>query len=399
MHNFKTSCCFTTFIVACILSSCSEEAATDIPTPKDEIGFTAFYGNDNDITRGAVINEDNLKSFNVSAYAYNSLATDSDFDPEKDPDHDYSVWPATTSSPNFIKNEEVFEGNPEGNPWHTASNHYWPNTDMRMRFFGFANFKESDKDYFSTSYTQITNYKVPETVAEQNDIIAAVSDVLTAEYRTEKKSVPMHFHHIFTGIRFATSPATFTMGDETITNTIADYKIISIGIKNVNGTGTFTLKNFTYTSGKDYDEEEKLDFYGNRGNMWSNVTDYNTTGYHLSFNEVQLKPDYDITNGVEITRNDKGEEVSVTYGKNTMMMIPQILGDDAMMVVTLKNKDTSEEQTFTQRISTLNQQGWGMGQMITYRIFTRETSVKTTIGLTYEVCPWDKKTVTIPDFE
>lgn len=379
MHNFKTSCCFTTFIVACILSSCSEEAATDIPTPKDEIGFTAFYGNDNDITRGAVVNEDNLKSFNVSAYAYTGTWTE----------------PSSESKPNFIKNEEVTGS--KGSIWHTASNHYWPNTDMRMRFFGFANFEGSPAD-FSASYTQIT-YSVPTEAKDQNDIIAAVSDVETAIYRANKESVPMHFHHIFTGIRFATSPAEFTMGDETITNTIADYKIISIGIKNVNGTGTFTLKNFTYTSGKDYDEEEKLDFYGNRGNMWSNVTDYNTTGYHLSFDEVQLKPDYDITNGVEITRNDKGEEVSITYGPKTMMMIPQILSDDAMMVVTLKNIATNEKQTFSQRINTLNQLGWGMGQMITYRIFTRETSVDTTFGLTYEVCPWDKKTVTIPDFE
>lgn len=386
MHNFKTSCCFTTFIVACIFSSCSEEAATDIPTPKDEIGFTAFYGNDNDITRGAVINEDNLRSFNVSAFAYPLSETwdDDSFD--------------TSSSPNFIKNEVVNKGT----PWTTASNHYWPNTDMRMRFFGFANFKESDEKYFSESHTQIANYEVLENVEEQYDIIAAVSDVLTAEYRTDKKSVPMHFHHIFTGIRFATSPATFevtTNGKtETITNTIADYKIISIGVKNVNGTGTFTLKNFTYTSGKDYDEEGKLDFYGNRRDMWSNVTDYNTTGYHLSFNEVQLKPDYDITNSAEITRNDKGEEVSITYGPKTMMMIPQILSDEAMMVVTLKNKE-GKKVTFSQPIKNLNQQGWGMGQMITYRIYTRETSVDTTFGLTYEICPWDKKTVTIPDFE
>lgn len=382
MHNYKTSCCFTTFIVACILSSCSEEAATDIPTPKDEIGFTAFYGNDNDITRGAVINEDNLGSFNVSAYAY-------DLDETKTWDDYFD----TSSSPNFIKNEEVFKGT----PWATASNHYWPNTDMRMRFFGFANFAGSPAD-FSASYTQIT-YSVPTTVEDQKDIIAAVSDVKTAEYRTEKKSVPMHFHHIFTGIRFATSPAEFTMGDETITNTIADYKIISIGIKNVNGTGTFTLRDFEYTTGKDYDEEAKLDFYGNRGYMWSNVKDYNTTGYYLSFNDVQLKPDYDITNEVEITRNDKGEEVSITYGKNTMMMIPQVLSDDAMMVVTLKNIATNEEQTFSQPIKNLNQQGWGMGQMITYRIYTRETSVKTTLGVTYEVCPWSKYSTTIPDFE
>lgn len=383
MHNYKTSCCFTTFIVACILSSCSEEAATDIPTPKDEIGFTAFYGNDNDITRGAVINEDNLGSFNVSAYAY-------DLDETKTWDDYFD----TSSSPNFIKNEEVFKGT----PWATASNHYWPNTDMRMRFFGFANYNTAYTN-FSASYTQITNYKVRETVAEQNDIIAAVSDVKTAEYRASKKSVPMHFHHIFTGIRFVTSPSEFKIGEETITNTIADYKIKSIGVKNVNGTGTFTLKKFEYTTEKEYDEEDKLDFYENRDNMWTGVTDYNTDGYYLSFNDVQLKPDYDITNEVEIKRNEKGEEVSITYGEKTMMMIPQILPDDAMLVVILENKKTKEVQTFYQKINTLNQQGWGMGQMITYRIYTRETSVDTTLGVKYEVCPWDKKTVTIPDFE
>lgn len=383
MHNFKTSCCFTTFIVACILSSCSEEATTDILTSNDEIGFTAIYGDDAQSTRGAVVNEETLESFNVSAYAYDLSETwnDETFD--------------TSSSPNFIKNEVVNKGT----PWTTASNHYWPNTNMRMRFFGFANFKESDKKYFSTSYTQITNYVVPTEAKDQNDIIAAVSDVLTADYRASKESVPMHFHHIFTGIRFATSPATFTMGSETITNTIEKYTIKSIGIKNVNGTGTFTLKDFEYTSGKEYDEEEKLDFYENRDNMWSNVTDFNLDGYFLTFDEgAELKADYDITNGVEIQRNDNGEEVSITYGPNTMMMIPQILSDEAMMVVTLVNKETNEEKTFTQRIQSLNQQGWGMGQMITYRIFTRETSVKTTLGVSYTVCPWDEKTIDIPSF-
>lgn len=372
MHNFKTSCCFTTFIVACILSSCSEEATTDILTSNDEIGFTAIYGDDNQSTRGAVIKEEKLGSFYVSAYAYaldESKTWDDYFD--------------TSSSPNFIINEVVTKGT----PWTTASNHYWPNTNMKMRFFGFANFEGIDKDHFkfSPSYTQIT-YKVPTEAENQNDIIAAVSDVETATYRASKESVPMHFHHIFTGIRFATSPATFEVTTdgktETITNTIGDYKIISIGISNVRSEGTFTLKEFEYTDGEEMkDNASNLSFFVNRDNMWTGVDVSDLKTFTITSFENEL-----LTPGMNITDGD-----------NTLMMIPQTLTEDAVLVVTLEDKE-GKEQTFSQPIKNLNQQGWGMGQMITYRIFTRETSVGTTFGLNYTVCPWDEKTVNIPSF-
>lgn len=365
MRMLKASFGISTFFVACmLLSSCSDEQSAELLPSEQRIAFQASYG-DSESTRAAQIRVESLESFNVSAYYYTGAWTE----------------PAATTSPNFIINEKVNKGADATSPWTTATNHYWPNTDGNMRFFAYANFPTGTE--ISTNYTQITDYTVPEKATDQQDIIAAVSDVSTAYYRNSKKSVPMLFHHIFTGIKFATSDAKVNVNGVEFDNTIGNYEIVSIELKKIYATGTFTLKNeFKYKDDKEETKEndDYLDFAANRDNMWSKVS--GPKDFSVTPTTSELKPGMNITDG-----------------ETTLMMIPQSFtgatdAKDAVFVVTLKDK-AGKVIPFTHSLKTSD---WGMGQMITYSIYARETSVETTFGVNYTVCPWDEKEVVIPPF-
>ncbi len=364
MHTLKTIYGFSTIIAACVaLTACSNEMSEDFPFPGDEISFMAYYDGC-ESTRGAVISEGSLESFNVSAYYYTG------------DEKSYDTWPSTSDSPNYIVNEVVSKGT----PWTTANTHYWPNSDGgRMRFYAFANFP--DGTAFATNYTQITDYSVPPTVTDQQDIIAAVSDVETAGYRASKAPVPMLFHHIFTAIRFAVSPATVTVDGSDYANVIGEkYELTSIGLENVYGKGSYTIKEFAYEEDVEEKKEnaEKLKFTDNRDYMWDLDESKSTINSSVTFDQSQtLAPGKDITDG-----------------ENTMMMIPQN-NSNVKLVVTLKDKNTNDSVKFEQTLDC----DWGMGQMFVYSIYAVETSQETTFGLTYQVCPWSEYTVTIPTFE
>lgn len=340
------------FILLCTaLSSCSDEMSADLQRFDDEIAFTASCG-DSPATRAAEITLNNLNSFNVSAYAYTGN------------------WdPTAATQPNFIRNEVVYKGT----PWTTDNKHFWPTTDMRMRFYGFANLPANTTP--SSNFFQLENYTVPSDVKEQNDIIVATNDVSTADYRKSKESVPMQFHHIFTGIKFKTGGQTLSDGSK---NAIADYKILSIAIENVYGTGTFTIGEFKYEDGQP-ETEENLKFFANRDAMWEYGAS-KSASYTIS-----------------IGGNQFGIDTTITDGETTLMMIPQSFTEnpDARIVVKLKDKN-GDEQTFSHPLSTSD---WGMGQMITYSLSAKETSVDTKFDIQYTVCPWTIYETEIPDFQ
>ncbi|MCM1484187.1 MAG: fimbrillin family protein [Muribaculaceae bacterium] len=368
MHISKATCGISFLIAAnMFLSSCKDELLNDGLVSNDEIAFRAsvqdrpsghasrsgvaggceYLGaeavtsdldqtlyvhtiiNEDQIghadSRAAVITKEELKSFNVSAYAYNGSWT----------------TPSGTTRPNLIRNAVVTEQN--NSVWEAADKHYWPVSEERVRFYAYANLPGTTMPY--TNFTQLS-YTVNSDVTRQNDIIAAVSDVETAKYKGS--AVTMDFHHILTGIRFR--PAE---GDNEL---IYNYTIKSVTFDGIYGAGTFTLKEFTD------------DPIVNRDAMWS-LSQGTSTPAPRSFT---------VTFGTSGTTPVKGEYINSE--SQTLMMIPQKLSGTSQVTVTLLDKNGREYQL----VKTLSGEEWGMGQMITYVISTKSILVEDVFEI-YEV--------------
>lgn len=350
MYIQKTTCGISAFVLACLVSACSDDTFTGNMLTGDEIGFCATVSHrpsgaarscnaggfeylgpeaaqsdidqqlyvhtlinedciDRPSTRAAVMTYADIKEFKVSAYAYSG------------------GWnqPGATKLPNFMRDASVTPIG-EGSVWSTDNKHYWPSTETNMRFFAYFNFPENAK----LSGNRVTlNYTVDTDVTKQNDILAACNDVETADYIKSKGPVEMRFHHILTGIKFRTAK-----GD----NALGDYKITKVGFYNVYGKGTFTLNPFTGDAEAD------------RSKMWQISKGTNTSPMDFTI---------DLGDGIHAESN-----ISITTDEQTMMMIPQVLPTGAYVEVTLKDK-YGEEHTMTKNLAGKD---WGMGQMITYVI-------------------------------
>ena len=156
----------------------------------------------------------------------------------------------------------------------------------------------------STSFTYTADNS---DVSKQKDIIAAYSEVVKKDFRTPIK---LTFNHILTAIRLK-------VGFGCI--------VKSVSIEGVKPTGTYTI-----------------------GGAW-NVSGENTE-YKIIFNEGNGK--------------DFNEGTLLNDGAQTLMLIPQTLGDDSK--VTLE----TTERTYTY---TLKNVVWEKGKMITYTLHDEET--------------------------
>lgn len=367
MHIPKATCGIYTFAATCLLlSACADDILTDKLLTDDEIAFRASVSDrpsgrtsrsgaaggveylepeavtsDIDRTlyvhtlvnedyfgqtqsRAAQIKEADFSAFSVSAYAYDGGWTE----------------PAATGLPNLIRNAGVSRQD-GGSLWVTANKHFWPAAEERVRFLAYANLPDGIAP--SASFTQL-DYTVNKDVTKQNDIIAAVSDVTTAEYRKSGQPVEMRFRHILTGIRFRTAK-----GD----NALEGYKIKKVGFENIRSRGVFTLGEFSDDATAD------------REAMWV----LNSSATSLSYFSVNFG------DGI-----DAESDIAINDDNHTLMMLPQELHNDARLVVTLVNKDGREHQL----VKTLSGADWGMGQMITYIISSNAVLVEDVFEL-YEV--------------
>lgn len=360
MYILKTTCGISAFIATCLLSACIDEPVADNFLTNDEIAFRATVNdnmsdhaarsgvaggfeylepqavtsdfnktlyvhtlvNENLLeaprSRAAELHKSDLTVFNVSAYAYSGSW----------------ITPGATKQPNLIRNASV---KPVSGMslWTTDNKYFWPATMDRVRFYAFANLPDGLSP--SSNYTTLS-YTVNPDVTEQNDIIAAVSDIPTATYISSKDAVLMYFHHILTGIKFRTAKGDSGLGD---------YKIKRVSFENVYGNGKFTLKEFTGDATAD------------REAMWS-LGSGTSTSKPTSFS-------IDFGDGVQVE-----SDMALTSEEQTMMMIPQILPDGAQVVVTLVDKFGTEHQL----IKTLTGTDWGMGDMITYVISSNAVLVE-----------------------
>lgn len=269
-------------------------------TEESNIGFGDMTG-----TRAAAVGVANFyPSFGVYGYVYTGGGTWKD-------NH--------TSARLYVKGQVASEVGTD--LWNTATMHYWPGSQYRMKFFAYA-------PYDAGAVTAIDNqlriaYTVPEEVGKQVDLLIA-NDVETAPATKDTKAtysitVPgdynkpakLHFYHALTAVKIKAA------GD--LAGTVKSVRLSGVKDSGVHEFG---------------------------------IASWNTenVGATASFSQ-----DLDVR-----LPGGKTEDQTVTDGEATFMMIPQTLGDDATLEVTF---DDGVVLT-----GSLAGREWPMGRTVVYRI-------------------------------
>lgn len=184
--------------------------------------------------------------------------------------------------------------------------------------------------YNSTISNSTISYQVASTIADQQDlIVASWTGTKGTDYGTYKddkgetvtiqpRTIPLTFEHTLTAVKFKVGFA---------------CTVTKLEVKGIYNSGTYTF-----------------------GEGWTVTTsgDNTTSDYTFTFGENGA--------GTSLAVN-----ASLTDGENTLMMIPQTLGENAKVILTYK--EDSEEKTIT---ATLTDKVWEAGKMITYTIHKDE---------------------------
>ena len=172
--------------------------------------------------------------------------------------------------------------------------------------------------YNSTISSSTISYQVASIVSEQQDLIVASWQGTKGEdYGTgiQSRSIPLTFEHALTAVKFKVGFA---------------CTVTKLEVKGIYHSGTYTF-----------------------GEGWEVST--------ASTN------DYTFTYGTNNAGESLAVNASLTDGENTLMMIPQTLGENAKVILTYK--EDSEDKTIT---ATLTGKVWETGKMITYTIHKDE---------------------------
>lgn len=269
-------------------------------TEESNIGFGDMTG-----TRAAAVGVTNFyPSFGVYGYVYTGGGTWKD-------NH--------TTARLYVKGQVASEVGTD--LWNTATMHYWPGSQYRMKFFAYA-------PYDAGAVTAIDNqlriaYTVPEEVGKQVDLLIA-DDVETAPATEDTKAtysitVPgdynkpakLHFYHALTAVKIKAA------GD--LAGTVKSVRLSGVKDSGVHefGIASWNTENVDATA------------------LFSQDLDVKLSG-------------------------GKTEDQIITDGEATFMMIPQTLGDDAALEVTFDDGSTLT--------GSLAGREWPMGRTVVYRI-------------------------------
>ena len=161
-------------------------------------------------------------------------------------------------------------------------------------------------------------YTVPDDIALQKDIVAAVTEVEVKADAKFNKNVPLNFDHILTGLKFKAGFA---------------CTVNSITISNVAKSGTYTI-----------------------GSGWSNLGETQT--YTISFPEGKWV--------------DANSMITTDADNSVVFMIPQSFNDDsAKITLSYDNGSTLE--------TSLKGRKWEEGRMITYTLYEKDETQTDTL--------------------
>lgn len=219
-------------------------------------------------------------------------------------------YPSATASPRpFFSNEEAIRHETE---WITSTLYYWPDTPgSTLDFWAMADI-DAQGVTVTASQTGIDamaiDYTVPQRASQQSDLMIATTERLN----TPDVSVPLRFRHICSAVRFV-------FGNEMQPGTIKEITLSGIKSK-----GRYTTQ-------------------------WNDLTD--ATTFTIATDKT--------TSGNETS----GDPIAHDY--NTLMMIPQQLGDDAMLKILFEDNVTGNTRSLT---ASLAGNEWKQGTTTTYRI-------------------------------
>lgn len=215
-----------------------------------------------------------------------------------------------TPDGSFFMDDDVTNQN--GGIWSTDINYYWPGEGYQLKFYAWA-----PADAFSAVPTTPEStelvYAVPKEVAEQHDLLVAVtSDDIQGDYN---QAVALTFRHILTAVKFE-------VGSQMQPGTIR-----SVSLKGVIGGGAYDMSS------------DKWNLEGRPGADFAQNLDKAMTGSEQD--------------GSEITAAD-----------GFFMMIPQTLPAGAYVEVVF-NDGVSGDRTMTADIGGTQ---WPQGMTVTYKL-------------------------------
>ena len=197
--------------------------------------------------------------------------------------------------------------------WSTRNVYYWPGADRTLRFFAWAPVDANFTSVPESPENTVLGYEVPQDVADQKDVVVAVTSDMPGNSNTE---VPLGFRHICSAIRFE-------FGSEMQPGTI-----MSVELKNVKYAGSYDMASDTWTLNDGVD----------------------------SFRQ-------DL--GLATTGNE-ADGSNLTTPEGTFMMVPQTLPDGAEVEVVFVDGVTGQERE-PMSVSIAGSR-WPQGMTVTYKL-------------------------------
>ncbi len=197
--------------------------------------------------------------------------------------------------------------------WSTRNVYYWPGADRTLRFFAWAPVDAAFTSVPESPENTVLGYEVPQDVADQKDVVVAVTSDMPGNSNTE---VPLGFRHICSAIRFE-------FGSEMQPGTIK-----SVELKNVKYAGSYDMASDTWT---------------------------------LNDGVASFKQDL----GLPTTGNEP-DGSPLTKPEGTFMMVPQTLPDGAEVEVVFVDRVTGEERE-PMTVSIAGSR-WPQGMTVTYKL-------------------------------
>ena len=196
--------------------------------------------------------------------------------------------------------------------WSTRNVYYWPGADRTLRFFAWAPVDANFTSVPESPENTVLGYEVPQDVADQKDVVVAVTSDMPGNSNTE---VPLGFRHICSAIRFE-------FGSEMQPGTI-----MSVALKNVKYAGSYDMASDTWT---------------------------------LNDGVASFKQVLEL-----VTIGNEADSDSLTTSDGTFMMIPQILPDGAEVEVVFVDDVTGKTREMTVSIAGSR---WPQGMTVTYKL-------------------------------
>ena len=197
--------------------------------------------------------------------------------------------------------------------WSTRNVYYWPGADRTLRFFAWAPVDAAFTSVPESPENTVLGYEVPQAVADQKDVVVAVTSDMPGNSNTE---VPLGFRHICSAIRFE-------FGSEMQPGTIK-----SVALKNVKDAGSYDMASDTWT---------------------------------LNDGVASFTQDLGLA-----TTGNEADGRNLTTPEGTFMMVPQTLPDGAEVEVVFVDGVTGQERD-PMTVSIAGSR-WPQGMTVTYKL-------------------------------